>query len=239
VTIRIQIDARYNGPPKSGNGGYCCGLMANLIGGSATVSLKAPPPLETQIELRRVDGKVEMHEGGRLIGVAEAATLDLEVPKLPNPLILTGSPVSASGKPAAFAPFSGCFVCGTNRKHRDGLCIYSKMVDGHDDMVAGVWHLHDGLADTEGNVMPEFLWSALDCPGYFACAPGEAALLGKLTTEIIAPLPASGDATVLGWDLGGSGRKRRSGTAVFDRDRKLIAKAEGLWILVDPAMMTS
>jgi hypothetical protein len=56
-----------------------------------------------------------------------------------------------------------------------------------------------------------------------------------LAAEILAPLKAEGEATVIGWDLGGEGRKRRCGTAVYAADGTLVAKAEGLWILVDAA----
>jgi hypothetical protein len=64
-------------------------------------------------------------------------------------------------------------------------------------------------------------------------------LLARLTVSIVSTLKAEGDATVIGWDLSGAGRKRRCGTAVFAPDGSLVAKAEGLWIVVDPSSITA
>ena len=230
----VTIEARYKGPPNSGNGGYACGLMAREISGAVEASLRTPPPLDTAMQLEVGDSGVRMLNGDTLVGTAKTAALDLEAPKLPVPLTLGGDPVDAPGRPSKFEPFATCFVCGHGRTHPDGLCIHSKLVDGHEGLVASQWVLGADYGGADGMVRPEIIWAALDCPGYFACAPGEAALLGRLTAEITAPLKAEGEATVIGWDLGGEGRKRKCGTAVFDADGVLIAKAEGLWIIVDP-----
>ena len=235
----ITIPSRFRGPPRSANGGYVCGLMARRIEGDVAASLKTPPPLDTPIAVTHSDRTVELHLDDRLVGRAEAAALDLEAPPLPEPLQLGGDPVDAPGRPKRFAPFSTCFVCGKDRRHPDGLCIHPQQVVGRDDMVAAHWQLHAGLADENGLVASEYLWAALDCPGYFACAPGEAALLARLAVGIRSAPKAKGDATVIGWDLSGAGRKRRCGTAVFAPDGSLVAKAEGLWVVVDPSSITA
>ena len=233
MITNITIDARYKGPPKSANGGYSCGVMAMHLDGAVEASLKVPPPLETALIVDVVSGKARLLDGEQLVGSAFETTLDLDVPCVPSPLVMAGDPVDAPGRPKTFAPFGTCFVCGQNRDHPDGLCIHTKLVDGKPGMVAAQWRLDRDYADTKGAVRPEILWSALDCPGYYACAPGEPALLARLTAEIFAPLPASGAATVIGWDMGGSGRKRTCGTAVFSADGALVAKAKGLWVVVD------
>lgn len=230
----VTIAARYKGPPTSGNGGYSCGLMAKELSGAVEASLKVPPPLDKELSILVDDDGARLMDGDLLVGSAKPVALDLDVPTLPEPLTLIGSPVGAPGRPAKFEPFGTCFVCGHDRTHPDGLCIHSEMVEGHEGLVASKWSLSADYADARGMVRPEIIWSALDCPGYFACTPGEAALLGRLTSEIVAPLMAEGEATVIGWDLGGSGRKRLCGTAVFDAAGGLVAKAEGLWIIVDP-----
>lgn len=230
----ITIDARYKGPPNSGNGGYACGLMAKEITGAVEASLRRPPPLDTAMQLKVDESGMQMLDGDTLVGTAKVVALDLDVPKLPTPLTLGIDPVDAPGRPSKFEPFATCFVCGHGRTHPDGLCIHSKLVDGNEGLVASRWILNADFGGADGMVRPEILWAALDCPGYFACAPGEAALLGRLTAEVIAPLAATGEATVMGWDLGGEGRKRKCGTAVFDAGGALVAKAEGLWIIVDP-----
>lgn len=231
----VTIASRYKGPPNSGNGGYSCGLLASGLKGAVEANLRVPPPLDRKLVLSVEGSEACLLDGETLVGQAKETSLELAVPALPAPLILGCEAVDAPGKPNKFAPFSTCFVCGHDREYPDGLCIYARTVEGHDDIVAAKWTLSEDFADEEGNVRPEILWSALDCPGYFACAPGEAALLGRLTAEMLAPLKASGEAIVLGWDLGGEGRKRRCGTAVYAADGTLVAKADGLWILLDPA----
>lgn len=235
----VTIPSRFKGPPKSANGGYVCGLMARLIEGDTAASLKIPPPLDTPMTVTRSGQTVEIHLDDRLVGRAQPAELDLEVPPLPEPLQLGVDPVDAPGRPKKFAPFSTCFVCGKDRAHPDGLCIHPQQVVGREDMVAAPWRLHAGLAGDDGLVASEYLWAALDCPGYFACAPGEAALLARLTVGIRSSLQAEGDATVIGWDLSGVGRKRRCGTAIFAPDGSLVAKAEGLWVVVDPSSVAA
>ncbi len=235
----VIVPSRFKGPPKSANGGYTCGLLARRIEGDAAASLKMPPPLDTPMAITRSGASVEMYLDDRVVGRAQPAALDLAVPSRPAPLRLGGDPVDAPGRPKEFAPFSTCFVCGKAREHPDGLCIHPQQVEGREGMVAAPWRLHAGLAAGGGAVATEFLWAALDCPGYFACAPGEAALLARLTVRIDAPLQADGEATVIGWDLSGAGRKRRCGTAILAPDGSLVASAEGLWVVVDPASVAA
>ena len=50
----MTIPRRFRGPPNSGNGGYVCGMLARQIAGAAEVTLRAPPPLETELGLVEV-----------------------------------------------------------------------------------------------------------------------------------------------------------------------------------------
>lgn len=47
METHIIIENRYRGTSDSGNGGYTCGLLANLIEGTAEVTLRHPPPQYT------------------------------------------------------------------------------------------------------------------------------------------------------------------------------------------------
>ncbi|MFC3052038.1 hypothetical protein [Kordiimonas pumila] len=237
----VTILSRFNGPPKSANGGYACGLMAKKLAGigdgPVEAALSAPPPLDAELLLEWTADTASLLAGGKSIGRASRTALSLDVPALPTPLVLGINPVDAPDAPGKFVPFETCFVCGQRRTLGDGLCIHSKEVEGHPGLVASDWVLDSGLASADGNVDLLYIWSALDCPGYFACAAGEAALLGRLSAEIIAPLKADGTATVIGWNLTKKpdSRKRQCGTAIFDEEGTLVAKAEGLWITIDPA----
>lgn len=239
----VVIGAQFNGPPKSANGGYASGILAAGLGdagyrGAVEASLHAPPPLDHAMRLDASAENALLTDGDVRIGSAKAATLALDVPVLPSAPKFTGAPYAPEG---AFTPFDQCFVCGRARHAGDGLCLFAEGIEGHEGMVGVNWHLHENFAAEDGTIDPAFIWSALDCPGYFACAYGEAALLGRLTAEIFKPLKAGGDAMVYGWTLDDpaapKSRKRRCGTAVVDSAGDLVAKAEGLWITIDPAKL--
>jgi hypothetical protein len=89
-------------------------------------------------------------------------------------------------------------------------------------------------------VDPEFVWSALDCTGFFAFGPlpdGAPALLGELTARIDADVIAGEPHVVAGWSLGGEGRKRYAGSAVYDARGHLLALARATWIVIAAGTM--
>ncbi len=242
----VIIGRQFNGPPKSANGGYASGVLATGLkqagyNGAVEASLHAPPPLDHAMQLGATVDTALLSDDDTKVGTAKAATLSLEVPTLPSAPKFVGAP--KIGKDA-FRPFDQCFVCGGARHAGDGLCIEAQVVDGPEGkpgLMGAPWQLHQNFADENGEIDPAYIWSALDCPGYFACAYGEAALLGRLTADIFKPLKLGGDAMVYGWSLDDPGapksRKRRCGTAVIDANGELVAKAEGLWITIDPARL--
>ena len=78
----IAIDRRFRGPPMSANGGYVCGLVANAIGGSGEVTLRAPPPLDQPLEIvQGADGSVELRNAQTLLATGRQARVDVaEIP---------------------------------------------------------------------------------------------------------------------------------------------------------------
>src|SRR5262245_6518567 len=78
----ITIDRRFRGPPTSANGGYACGLVANAIGGSGEVTLRAPPPLDQPLEIvQGPDGSVELRIAQTLLATGRQARVDVaEIP---------------------------------------------------------------------------------------------------------------------------------------------------------------
>jgi hypothetical protein len=66
----MTIPRRFRGPPNSGNGGYVCGMLARQIAGAAEVTLRAPPPLETELGLVEVGtGVWELRQGTATIAI--------------------------------------------------------------------------------------------------------------------------------------------------------------------------
>jgi len=229
----IIVGKRFCGPPDSGNGGYVCGLVAAAAAQPVAVRLRKPPPLETALDLAERDGLLCLLQGDEVVAQARPDPVEVDVPQLPD----HAEAVIASLRYAGFAEhvFPGCFVCGPRRMAGDGLRIFAgPLADGRG--VAAPWIPDGSLADGSGLVRPEFLWSALDCPGYFATpTAGMLALLGELAVRI-ERRPAAGEpCVVFGWERSVDGRKHYAGTAIVGPDGDVLARARATWIALKEA----
>lgn len=227
----VTIDSRFCGPPDSANGGYVCGLVASLIEGTAEITLRAPPPLNTALDLlRREDGVVALMHGDTLLAEGRAETLSLELPEA----VTLAEAVDASTRYPGVT-FSTCFVCGSARQHDGGLMILPGPVRDR-SIVAAPWTPAPDLADASGAVERVFVWSALDCPSWFAhvatCPPDqlELALLGRLRGHIERVPKAGETCVVVGWPIKKEGRRIYSGSALYDPNGQPIAWSSATWI---------
>lgn len=230
--IDVTVNARFCGPPRSGNGGYACGLMARHLpdARAITASLVKPVPLDTALKLNPAGEGVALMDGGALIGTAKPApALDLDVPPCPAPSAVEAATSRYPGHGAGHI-FPRCFVCGPDRAKGDGLRIFNGTVQGG-PLTAAPWMPHGNLAGDSGRVRMEFIWAALDCPTYWSFGRERfAALLGRMTAEIRAPVPAEQAHTVIAWPVSSEGRKHRAGSALYTADGTLAAVAGTLWI---------
>lgn len=222
----IVIARRFRGPPASGNGGYCAGLLAERLGGVVEVTLRAPPPLDQPLALARDASGCALHDGGQLVAEARPGTLQLELPAVPS----FERAATWSQRFAGFTAhtFPECFVCGPRRGEGDGLRIFPG--PNEDESCVGAAWVPRAEDGGDGIVSAPIAWAALDCPGYFAAASGEAALLGRMTAELLQPLHAGERYVVLGWPLGREGRKRYAATALFDAAGTAVGRAHQTWI---------
>lgn len=126
--------------------------------------------------------------------------------------------------------FDHCFVCG--RARHDGFCIFPGPVTGT-DLVAAPWTPPGWAADADGAVLPEFVWAALDCPGYFSLHGGDpiVAFLARQQSLIISPPRAGVEYVVIGQPLERSGRKGFAATAILDPAGAVLAHSEQLLIV--------
>jgi hypothetical protein len=231
----LTIERRFNGPPDSGNGGYVCGAFAVAAGDDLRVRLLAPPPLERPLTLKSGEtaGSFVLQDGERPIASAVTAQLQLEVPSAP-PYVQA---VWASQHYAGFKQhvFPDCFVCGPHRRRGDGLRIFPGLLDS--GIVAAPWLPADDLDAGDGKVAVEFHWAALDCPGYFALVGDQPRrmLLGEMQAHVDRRVHTGEPCTVIGWRIGAAGRKHYCGTAIFDEDGELCARAKATWVDVSGA----
>lgn len=230
----LTIAPRFCGPPGTGNGGYAAGLLAQHAATTVCVRLERPVPLERALQVHVLEGgRLELRDGEQRIAQAEPAVLDLQPPPAPPYL----AAIEASRRYLGFHghPFPRCFVCGPARARGDGLRVFAGALvpdpSGPQGPVAAPWVPDVSLGAADGKVRPEFMWAALDCPGYFAArADGVPMLLGAFTAHVDRRVHVDEPCVVVGWRIGGSGRKHEVGTALYDEEGIVCARARALWI---------
>lgn len=228
----MLIAQRFCGPPDSGNGGYTAGLLAAQLGGGVVeVTLRKPPPLERELTVVRSGAQVSLQDDGAVVAEARAATLELATP---DPVSFErATQISRDYHGLVTHHFPSCFGCGPARASGDGLRILPGTEPPAGPTAAPFVPGLD-LGDPHGQVQLPFLWSALDCIGYFAVAGPDypIAVLGRMTAEVLAPVRCGEECVVVGWPISREGRKLLAGTALFGADQALRGRAKQTWILL-------
>jgi hypothetical protein len=102
--------------------------------------------------------------------------------------------------------------------------------------VAAAWTPHASLADAVGDVNPELVWAALDCPGGWAAVVDidpKPVVLGRISARLDRPVRAGAPHIVTAWKIAGEGRKHLVGSAIFDERGALCAIARATWFEVE------
>ncbi len=230
--MTVVIAARFNGPPTTGNGGYSCGLIAAYLGDSAEVTLRKPPPLDRPLQVESDDAGVRLLDGAVLVASGRVAEPELTLPEPPTYEQARAAEASYAGH--AFHHFPTCFVCGTQRS--DGLRLFTGKV-GDRELVASAWTPDANVAGADGMVHAPVVWSALDCPTYFAGRMknwGLWAVLGRQTVKLVKPVRAGEPHFVVAWPIGKDARKFEGGAAVYTQAGELCAYGRGLWVEIAP-----
>lgn len=190
------------------------------------MTLKRPAPLAVELNAQAHGQQAVLLAGEEELAVAEIASLTIDVPDPPS-LDQAAAAEDRFDKAAHIYP--GCFVCGPDREPGDGWRILAGSIG--EGRVAAAWTADPEFADEDGAVRPQFVWAALDCPGYFAVQEAAGlALLGRMGVVIHRPVPAGELLIVQGWAIGSEGRKHRAGTALHDESGRLLAAAEQVWV---------
>jgi hypothetical protein len=212
----VIVDARFNGPPGSGNGGYTAGLLGTLIGGPATVTLRKPPPLDVPYDVQPDGGGYAVSVNGELIMSGVPAADRPQPPAWQDP--------ATAGEYAGFTdhPFPTCYVCGPKRD--DGLAIFPGPLPGGG--TAAIWRVPD-------DVTPVTVWAALDCPGGWAIiSPGRPYVLGRITVAVDEVPNPGQECVVVGECAAVEGRKGFVRSGLYAPDGRPLAAADAVWIAV-------
>lgn len=225
-----MIPRRFRGPEASANGGYTCGVLAELVDADVVeVTLRQPPPLDVEMAVERDADVVRVLRDGELIAEAQPGVLDIEAPVAPY--FAEAKELSDARSDDPDHPFPGCFVCGPRG---DGLRLRPAPLG--DGRVVAPWLVAPEFA------AERFAWAALDCPGGWAVQPDGSrgiSVLGRLTARIDSPPQAGDECVVVGWPLGPvEGRRRHAGTALF-RDGTLLAVGRAVWFTMDDTIRDS
>ena len=222
----LLIDAAYAGIPEIAHGGYVAGILtAALATDSSRVRLRRPVPPARALRLERPDpGAVELHDDAGLL--AEGVGTDLLL-HLPDP-VAPAEALAASRRFPGLArhPFPGCVVCGM--EHARGLRVFPGPVSGR-GLVAAHWVPPEAHADDRGELPPELVAAALDCPQLWALmvhAPATSSdrvVTTVLETRLEHRVAAGEPHVVIGWPIGRDGRRWLAGAAIFGPSGELCA----------------
>ena len=228
---QVVIAERFRGPPNSGHGGYSAAMAAQFVDGAAEVTLRRPPPLETPLEVRRGEhGDVELIHDGEVVAQARPVTSSLEVPE---PVGVDQAEAAAARSPLLDNhPFASCFVCGTEREPGDGVRLFSGPVEGR-RLFAAPWTPDVSLAGPDGAVLPEFVWSVLDCPGgnvIVLLGDVGVSVLARFAADELRPVRAGEPHVAIGWPISREGRRLETGSAILTDDGEVCALAHATWV---------
>ncbi len=249
MTEPFVVPARFNGPPRSGNGGWTCGALAARVprvdSQVVQVRLSAPPPLDVPLMVAETGKGTQVWDGDQQVALASSVVSPF-IDAAPAPVGWDDALAAEAGyRGAAGHPFPTCFSCGTGRPAADGLGLRPGPLPGRPDLTACTWTPDPSVAaaDDEGRVRAEVTWAALDCPGGWSLdLAGRPMVLGTMTARLDA-LPAVGEPhVVMGRVLLHDGRKAWTETSLYAlgaaRDAagaRLVGRASAVWIAVDPA----
>ena len=226
----IIIDPVFEGPPASAHGGYVCGMLAPHLPADAEITLRAPVPLGSALELAPYHGGLALHDGTTV--VAEGASTRLANGAPEAPAFAEALAATASFPGLRSHPYPRCVGCGTGRTDAVALRLFPGPLVGR-NLVAALWYPSSD-ATAGGLIRPEFAWAALDCPGGWAAISfgrvDRPAVLGRMAARLPERIKAQSAHIVVGWLEGISGRKLATGSALYSRDGVLQASSRQTWI---------
>ena len=229
----LVIDPRYCGPPGIANGGYVAGLLAAPLAGPVEVTLRAPAPLGTPLEVVPVEDGHELRDAGTVLARARRTVLEMDPPDPPG----FEESLAIAGRCRAFEthPFPCCFVCGPKRAPGDGMRVFPGWL-AQRRLAAAAWIPDASVCDEAGEVRREFVWAALDCPSAFPLLEDPAAqkleplVLGRLVAHLEHPARLGQRLVLSAWSIELGERRGLAGSALHDESGTCLARGRATWI---------
>ncbi|WP_327140007.1 PaaI family thioesterase [Nocardia sp. NBC_01327] len=227
------IPEHIHGYPDLAFGGYVAGMLAARATGDTlrvdfrrAVSVSTPVVLTTEDEgasLRTPDGTL----------LVEATPSMLSIDAVPAPPLSEARAATARALSAPERRVTDCYGCGVACPPGRGLRLFAWGIRER-RVMAAAWTPDAGLAGENGELPPETVWSALDCPGGIAAwvysEMGMGAFTAALTARQLRPMFAGTEYISHAWPIDRDGRKHTVGVALSTAEGELCALAEALWI---------
>lgn len=229
----IRVPSWFQGPTGSGQGGWTSAKLAELVGQPVTARLRAPIPLEVDLEVRATaEGWVARHGDSVIV---EAAPWQPDVAHTsPIPLEQARQARARFPVPPEDHPVPFCFSCGLQP---DAMHVHAGPLGEHPERYATDWTAPAWAAGADGAVDPAVLWAALDCTAawYACCHPRRRrAVTAQLAVEVLRPVSVGEELALVSWSGDGredwDGRKRSAASAAFDPTGRLVARSRSFWV---------
>ncbi len=197
-----------------------------------TVTLRRPPPLDTDLVLTTAEDTTRLLDGSEVIAEAERGPGPGPDPVDPV-TVAVAADAEESYAGARDHPFPTCFVCGPDRAPGDGLRLRPGPVT--DRTTACRWTPDPGLADDDGLVESATVWAALDCPSAWTTdITSRPLVLGRITAAVDRRPRAGEPLVVVARHQDTVDRKTWTATTVYDAAGGVVGRAAQLWISIDP-----
>jgi hypothetical protein len=234
----IVIPRWGQGRPGLGQGGYTSSRFQAAIGQPVAISLRAPIPLESEMQIVEVEGGWQLQHNDALVMEATPSTIEFVDTESVTISSATDArsrfPVTAEEHNA-----SSCLSCGfTERTMR----VWPGLLADGTGRVATDWTPPEWAGNDAGIVHEHLVWMALDCTcGFYVGHHPERrnALTVRYAVEMLQPIEVGRTYVIVGhdgsWPGGWEGRKRGAASCVFDDAGNVVAHADSFWVSIPDA----
>ncbi|WP_040808166.1 hypothetical protein [Nocardia concava] len=230
----LTLPEHIHGYPDIVFGGYIAGLLApHADAETVRVDFRSPVMVGTPFQLSRPESGRAAFTSLDDTVLVEASTATLTIDPIPTPSWSEAKEAVETRLSYPGRTITDCYGCGEACEPGRGLRLFPWRIPGR-EVMAAAWTPDTALADENGELPPEIVWAALDCPGGLAgfifSGMGRGTFTAALTATQTAPILAGADYISHAWVLHRDGRKHTVGVALSTPDGDLCALAEALWI---------
>lgn len=235
--MTIRVPSWFQGPTGFGQGGWTAHQFVETIGQPATVAIRSPIPLDTDMAIsERADGWVLAPVESPDHIVLHATRWEPSFPDT-DPISLAVAAEAATRFPLKGEqhPVPVCFSCGLES---DSMKIHSGSLG--DGRWATDWTVPPWAVNPDRSVNEGAMWAAIDCAAawYVGCEGGiRQGVTVQLAVEVLEPLVPDETYAIVAWrgDFAPDwdGRKRGAASQAFAADGRCVARSTSFWLAVE------